>query len=94
MTAFCDSNVVLYLFGNDAKATIAEDLINTGAVISVQVLNEVASVLRRKRRMGWPDIRQIIGVVRATREIVSCDLVTTKTVGDLPSATISRSTTR
>jgi predicted nucleic acid-binding protein len=33
-------------------------------VISVQVLNECASVLCRKARLGWPEIAAVLGDVR------------------------------
>ena len=42
---FFDTNVLLYLMSADeAKADRAESLIGAGGVISVQVLNEFASV--------------------------------------------------
>ena len=71
---FFDSNVILYLFGDHAKAARAEELIDGGGTISVQVLNEVANVLRRRRRTGWPEIREIIGTVREVLEIVPLTL--------------------
>jgi predicted nucleic acid-binding protein len=50
--SFFDSNVVLYLLSGDAaKADRAEALLEAGGVISVQVLNEVTSVCRRKLKM-------------------------------------------
>jgi predicted nucleic acid-binding protein len=46
---FIDSNVVLYLLSGDAaKADQAQAILASGAVISVQVLNEVTSVCQRK----------------------------------------------
>ena len=45
---FFDTNVVLYLLSADErKADIAEALLAKGGVVSVQVLNEAASVCRR-----------------------------------------------
>ncbi len=41
---YLDSNVLLYLVANDAKAEKAEILLDAGGVISVQVLN--TSLLR------------------------------------------------
>jgi predicted nucleic acid-binding protein len=62
---FFDTNVVLYLLsGIRAKADRAEALIAAGGVISVQVLNEFASVASRKLGMHWSDIRQILSTVR------------------------------
>jgi predicted nucleic acid-binding protein len=54
---FFDTNVLLYLIGSDsAKADRAEQLLSNGGVISVQVLNEFASVASRKQRMPWSEI--------------------------------------
>ena len=56
---FIDSNVVLYLLSADAtKADRAQTLLEAGAVISVQVLNEVTSVCLRKLKMPWPEDMQ------------------------------------
>lgn len=74
---FLDSNVVLYLLsGDQAKADRAESLLNEGAVISVQVLNEVTNVLRRKLRMDWPEIREFLALLRSfvTVEPLSVDV--------------------
>ncbi len=62
MTAsFLDTNVLVYLASEDAaKADRAEALVAEGAVISVQVLNELANVARRKMRMSWPETRAFL----------------------------------
>ena len=50
--SFFDTNVLLYLLSKDAaKADLAEALLATGGVVSVQVLNEFASVATRKLAM-------------------------------------------
>jgi predicted nucleic acid-binding protein len=47
--SFFDTNVLLYVASSDpAKADRAEQLIGAGGVISVQVLNEITNVARRK----------------------------------------------
>lgn len=47
--AFLDSNVLIYALGRDvAKKAVAVALIGGGAVISTQVLGEVANVMQRK----------------------------------------------
>lgn len=47
--AFLDSNVLIYALGREAaKKAVAVALIGGGAVISTQVLGEVANVMRRK----------------------------------------------
>ena len=47
MTAFIDTNVLIYAQGSGAKSETARQAILAGGVISVQVLNEFAAVLRR-----------------------------------------------
>jgi predicted nucleic acid-binding protein len=56
---FFDSNILLYLTSGEAtKADLAEALIKAGGCVSVQVLNECSSVLRRKNGLEWPAIRE------------------------------------
>jgi predicted nucleic acid-binding protein len=63
--AFFDTNVVLYLVsGDSAKAEVAETTLARGGHISVQVLNEFASVARRKAGMSWDEIGEVLGHVR------------------------------
>lgn len=64
--AFFDSNVLTYLLSDDqAKASRAEELLDLGGAISVQVLNEIANVARRQGGMPWPEIREMLATVRA-----------------------------
>jgi predicted nucleic acid-binding protein len=50
---FFDSNVPLYVASGDpVKADRAERLIGDGGMISVQVLNEITNVVRRKMGMS------------------------------------------
>jgi predicted nucleic acid-binding protein len=59
--AFLDTNVLLYLLAADAdKAGRAEALVAAGGVISVQVLNEFASVASRKLGVSIPEIRECL----------------------------------
>jgi len=63
---FFDTNVLLYILSQDStKANRAEMLIGEGGVISVQVLNEIANVARRKSRMAWRDIIALLSNFRA-----------------------------
>ena len=63
--AFLDTNVLLCLVSSDtAKADRAEALLAAGAVVSVQVLNEFASVGRRKVGLEWSEIVEILGLIR------------------------------
>ena len=63
---FFDTNILLYLLSEDnRKADRAEAIIATGGVISVQVLNEFASVAFRKLGMAFDEIRDTLDTVRA-----------------------------
>ncbi|MFZ5931796.1 MAG: PIN domain-containing protein [Pseudomonadota bacterium] len=63
--SFFDTNILLYLAGPDAaKADKAESLIAGGGVISVQVLNEIANVARRKMQMSWDETHRFLSLVR------------------------------
>ena len=74
---FFDTNVLLYLLSKDAaKADLAEALLATGGVVSVQVLNEFASVATRKLAMTIPEIREILSTIRAVCVVRSLDIET------------------
>jgi predicted nucleic acid-binding protein len=63
---FFDTNVLLYLLSEDnRKADRAEAIIAMGGTISVQVLNEFASVASRKLKMSYAEIREELSTVRA-----------------------------
>ena len=75
--AFIDSNVVIYLLGNDLeKANRAESLIQTGAICSVQVLNEFAALASRKLRMSWREVREVLSQIRAVCTVVPVTIET------------------
>lgn len=68
---FIDTNVLLYLLsGETEKANRAEAVIQTGGTISVQVLNEFASVASRKLKMAMPEIREILDSLRTICPVV------------------------
>lgn len=56
MSAFLDTNILVYAQQTGTKATISQSLIDQGGTISVQVLNELANVLRKKQGRSWRDI--------------------------------------
>jgi predicted nucleic acid-binding protein len=63
--SFFDSNVLLYAASGDvAKAERSETLIAAGGTVSVQVLNEVANVARRKMGLSWSDTRAFLSIIR------------------------------
>jgi predicted nucleic acid-binding protein len=74
---FFDTNVLLYLLSGDAaKADRAEALVIVGGVISVQVLNEFASVASRKLGMSWAEIREVLDTIRAVCRVEPITLET------------------
>ena len=75
--SFFDTNVVLYLFSSDStKADRAEELLAAGGVVSVQVLNELASAARRKLNMKWQEVREIVAQIRAICRVESLTIET------------------
>ena len=63
---FLDTNVLVYLASGDVrKADIAERLLAEGGTVSVQVLNELANVARRKMGLGWEETAELLAAVRA-----------------------------
>jgi predicted nucleic acid-binding protein len=56
--AFFDTNVLVYFYSEAGENTqLAEDLLIQGGVVSVQVLNELVSVMSRKLGMTWEEVR-------------------------------------
>jgi len=63
--AFFDSNVLIYAaVSGDVRRERAQQLMEQGGVISVQVLNEFVNVALRKMRMPWDDIIDALDAVR------------------------------
>jgi predicted nucleic acid-binding protein len=63
--SFFDTNVLLYVASGDpVKADRAEKLIAAGGMISVQVLNEITNVARRKMGMSWTETRAFLSMIR------------------------------
>jgi predicted nucleic acid-binding protein len=63
--SFFDTNVLVYLASGDLlKANRAEEVIGAGGTISVQVLNELTNVARRKMRMSWPETGAFLSMLR------------------------------
>jgi predicted nucleic acid-binding protein len=63
--SFFDTDVLLYLASGDpAKADRAEELISAGGIISVQVLNEITNVARRRMGLSWTETRAFLSMMR------------------------------
>ena len=62
---FFDTNVLVYIVGQkDERTAKAESLVVNGGIVSVQVLNELASVFHRKLKMSWQDILAALDAIR------------------------------
>ena len=81
---FFDTNVLLYLLSADErKADRAEALLAEGGVVSVQVLDEAASVCRCKLKRPWPEVRELLDAVKACCEVMPLALDTHQRALDL-----------
>ena len=62
---FFDTNVLVYIVGQeDERTAAAEALVASGGVVSVQILNELASVARRKLGMTWAEVGEALAAIR------------------------------
>jgi predicted nucleic acid-binding protein len=63
--AFFDTNVLVYIVGQeDERTAVAEALVGGGGVLSVQVLNELAAVARRKLGLTWDEVGEALAAIR------------------------------
>ncbi len=69
MRAFIDTNVLIYWVDDSTRADTVEKLLAGDSVISVQVLNEFANVLRRKRAMPLADVKVLCDTLIDTCEV-------------------------
>ena len=66
---FFDTTILIYaLSEGDSRATTAEELLDSGGVVSVPVLNEFAAVARRKLGMSWDEVGEALSAIRALCE--------------------------
>ena len=63
MSAFFDTNLLVYAQQKGRKADRARALFAAGGKLSVQVLNEFVSVARRKQNKDWREIAEAIADV-------------------------------
>ena len=70
MSAFLDTNLLVYAQSADPKGETARQAILSGGTISVQVVNEFSAVLRRKFRLEWHEIADAVEDVRAALDPV------------------------
>ena len=74
---FIDTNVLVYLASADPdKAARAEEIVDRGGTISVQVLNELANVARRKMLLSWDETNELLATLRRLVTVVPVTLET------------------
>jgi predicted nucleic acid-binding protein len=62
---FFDTNVLIYAVAQDEpRCTQAEELLASGGLLSVQILNEFVAVARRKILMSWSDVTEALAAFR------------------------------
>jgi predicted nucleic acid-binding protein len=76
-----DTNVLIYAQTAGAKGDRARALLAGGGVASVQALNEVAAVLRRKQGRGWDEIAAVLDDLRDALDAVTPLTVETHETG-------------
>lgn len=60
MTAFFDTNILVYTVSTDWRKHQAEKVLRQGGVISAQVLNEFTNAARNKLKHSWTDVERAI----------------------------------
>jgi predicted nucleic acid-binding protein len=69
--SFFDTNVLMYLATIDErKADRVEQLLRLRGTISVQILNEITNVARRKFAMSWGDTFTLLSTARSHLAVV------------------------
>lgn len=69
---FFDTNILIYAFSpTDYRNSRARALVSDGGVISIQILNELVSVARRRLNLDWLTVRTMLAAVRSVSETVA-----------------------
>jgi len=76
---FIDTNVLVYWVDDGTRADTVEKLLAGDSVISVQVLNEFANVLRKKRAMPLADVKVLCDILIDTCEVYDLSVRTHQT---------------
>ncbi len=68
---FLDTNILVYaLLDEGSKQQTALELVQTGCVISTQVLNEFAQVARKKAKLEWHEIAGLSHAIQTLSEVI------------------------
>lgn len=78
---FLDTNVLVYAFSTDVRASKAQQLLEGGCIISVQILNEFANVARRKLKMSWTELSDALDDIRTLCPTIPPVTLDTHTAG-------------
>jgi predicted nucleic acid-binding protein len=70
VTAFFDTNILIYTITADARGGVARGRLGDGGVVSTQVLNEFVRVARKKLRLDWLIVESALIEVRAALDDV------------------------
>ncbi len=74
---FVDTNILVYALLDDSpKQRAALDLLQSGCVISTQVLNEFTNVARKKAKLEWQEIQDLSNAIQSLAETVPLDVAT------------------
>jgi predicted nucleic acid-binding protein len=72
---FVDTNILVYALLDDShKQQTALNLLQSGCMISTQVLNEFTNVARKKAKLDWQEIHDLSNAIQSLAEIVPVDL--------------------
>jgi predicted nucleic acid-binding protein len=63
VTAFLDTNIIVYAFVNDRRQATARHCLEQDFAISAQVLNEFVNVMYKKYRLSWDEINEAKEIV-------------------------------
>jgi predicted nucleic acid-binding protein len=70
-SAFADSNCLLYLLsGSQDKAARVRAILLDEVIVSVQVLNEITNVARKKFGLSWSAIDEFLNAVQAVCQVI------------------------
>ena len=72
---FVDTNILVYALLDDShKQQTALNLLQSGCVVSTQVLNEFTNVARKKAKLEWQEIIDLSNAIQNLAEIIPLDL--------------------
>ena len=67
---FFDTNILVYLAVDPQRASRVRELVDQGGTISVQVLNELANVARKKMGYSWQRTNLLLAGIRVLLPVI------------------------